>query len=486
MIMKIRIHLLYRSMSGQLFVLWLAFMLIMVGNLVIEPIVLFHNSEPSEAISETLLEVGDELVDFARNEKFAPPSIDDSLIINELEELNSQFKYYLNADGKTYSSSQDFSGAWESYLPMFEMDNIRKQLKNKQDCFELTLYPTDKKAGTVGKVFFSQCGNKNLYYEVSGIEVPLTHLTTDFMSSIKAWFWVYMDGYLKIAAGMVFLALVIIFLTTRSIRKVAKLTSSIEPTKINIQIPEKGLPLEVLPLVRSLNLLLLNLEQNQNQQNFFLSTAAHELRTPLTIVRTRLEEMPDSDIKDQLRNDVRCLVRLSNQLLKLMSISNDKELCDVIELYAMLKKIMIDRAPSAIQKNIDLVLDSSVDEYFVKGDQGLLEVALLNLIDNAISFSSDGDTVTIRLSEDGCIKVTDSGPGINENIKDKLFHPFSKSPPNRDGHGLGLAIVKAIVDLHLGEIIAVNRPGKGAEFDLNLSRIVAGPNISKTIKADPL
>jgi signal transduction histidine kinase len=152
-----------------------------------------------------------------------------------------------------------------------------------------------------------------------------------------------------------------------------------------------------------------------------------------------------------------------------MRINDITQVNETVELHTTLKKVIAERAPDAIRRNVDLVLESEVKDYTIKGDQSLLEIALVNLIDNAVSFSKPGDIVRITLSQAGVVEVIDSGPGINENIINNLFEPFAKNPPNRDGHGLGLAIVKAVIDLHQGEIIAKNRPSKGAVFKLVLT-----------------
>ncbi len=99
-----------------------------------------------------------------------------------------------------------------------------------------------------------------------------------------------------------------------------------------------------------------------------------------------------------------------------------------------------------------------------------MEVAIANLIDNAVSFSSPGASVELSVNADYSISVRDYGPGIPSDKLANLFKPFAKFPPNRNGHGLGLAIVKAITLLHNGSVSAENADDGGARFTIRFNR----------------
>ncbi len=104
-----------------------------------------------------------------------------------------------------------------------------------------------------------------------------------------------------------------------------------------------------------------------------------------------------------------------------------------------------------------------------------LTQVLDNLLDNAASFSPDGEAVEVRVIRDGAaavVTVDDRGPGIPETHLDRIFDRFFTWRPGRDGRdghtGLGLAIAKAIVDGYGGSIAARNRPEGGARFEIRL------------------
>lgn len=247
----------------------------------------------------------------------------------------------------------------------------------------------------------------------------------------------------------------------------AKVAQSFDPDSLEYKLPEQGLPAEVMPLVRAVNQMIGKIDEAKEQQNFFLSTAAHEMRTPLAILRTRIEELSDSKIKSELKNDISRLTTLVNDLLKLMSIKPSTEFDETVELVTLCKKVIAERAPNAINFNVELAFSTELETLTIKGDSGLLEVAIANLVDNAVSFSPEGSEVELTITDDKAIKVTDQGQGINPEVLPRLFDPFAKSPPNRDGHGLGLAIVKSIVSLHGAHIKAENHPEIGACFRIS-------------------
>ena len=453
-------------MSGQLFILSLIAMIVIIVVFVLGPILDYASDTfgRGNLLDETVNDVSAQLFNSMNNAQ----DPNESKIIQEIKAANPQFSYYLKYKNTEYLSSPEVTPKWANNIGNNELVKMSEKFSSVDNC--ATLYfslPIRNEAGA-GIIFMEECGDDLIYFEIFGINQPLSIYTTSIYELFDEWAWDFSQEYIVIVGSLLTLALAVIFFTSLTVRKLAKLTASLDPKQLNINLPEKGLPLEVLPLVQALNQLLRRVGDAKKQQDFFLSTAAHEIRTPLTILRTRLEELPDIKLKTQLREDTKRLIQLSNQLLKLMHINSKQQLNDNVELHTTLKKVIAERAPRAIEKNIDMVLESEVETFQMRGDQALIEVALVNLIDNAVSLSKAGDTIFLNLKKNGTIEIIDEGPGISEKIADKLFQPFAKNPPNRDGHGLGLAIVKAIINLHNGHINVTNQPNKGAKFTLNL------------------
>lgn len=107
------------------------------------------------------------------------------------------------------------------------------------------------------------------------------------------------------------------------------------------------------------------------------------------------------------------------------------------------------------------------------GNRDLLAHVWQNLLGNAVKFTPEGGQIRIRLRrEDGgvLVSVADSGPGMSEDVRQRVFEKFYQGDPSRasQGAGLGLSLAKRIVDLHRGEISVSSRQGSGTVFTVRL------------------
>jgi two-component system sensor histidine kinase MprB len=118
--------------------------------------------------------------------------------------------------------------------------------------------------------------------------------------------------------------------------------------------------------------------------------------------------------------------------------------------------------------------DVDTDPWWVTGEAGALERAVLNLLDNAAKWSPPGGTVTTTLSG-GLLSVVDQGPGISEKDMPHIFDRFYRSSESRSmpGSGLGLSIVRQIAVRHSGRVEATRSPSGGARLTLRLPGRVA-------------
>ena len=306
------------------------------------------------------------------------------------------------------------------------------------------------------------------YVEVSGIDTPIESVTNLFTAVNPMAFWFRTRDPLIAGGGVLLIAFVVLLVAARSVRTLARAAETIDATSGDRRLlPEEGLPAEVATLVRAINEMIRRVEAAHEEQEMFLATAAHELRTPMAVLRTRLEELPESDAKAVLRDDVRRMASLVDQLLRLMQIRASQDLPDQVDLVATARDIVAERAPLSIDRGVDIELESVPESIVVTGHQGLVGVAIANLVDNAISFSNRGDTLKVSVDPSGRVGVSDHGPGIPSGELERIFEPFAKNPPNRQGHGLGLAIVRAVMAAHGGEVSASNAEGGGADFALH-------------------
>ena len=195
------------------------------------------------------------------------------------------------------------------------------------------------------------------------------------------------------------------------------------------------------------------------------------MKTPLAGLRTQAElalrETDPQQLKRSLRQIATSTERathLINQLLALARAEHqaaDPGRFEVVELNALARRVVQESVPDAISKRVDLGYEPAEQPVRIVAVPLLLREMLLNLVDNGLRYTPEGGSVTIRvrqLNEPAFIEVEDTGPGIPETERQRVFDRFYRIlGTNVDGSGLGLAIVREIVERHEGLIrIGVN------------------------------
>lgn len=116
----------------------------------------------------------------------------------------------------------------------------------------------------------------------------------------------------------------------------------------------------------------------------------------------------------------------------------------------------------------------------VQGDPNVIEVALRNLVENALQHSPARAAVEIRIAADGRIAVSDEGPGVAEALRDRIFEPFWSGAAQGGHAGLGLTIVRRIAERYGAAVSIAAAPGGGADFALRFA-----PAPARRGKPDP-
>ena len=312
------------------------------------------------------------------------------------------------------------------------------------------------------------------YVEYTGLSHPID-VRTDGRQGYDNWLSLYSSYFLYPVIMVFAFFAVIILINVALIRRVAKVAQAIDPDGANRDIPEKGIPVEILPLVRSVNQVIARMDEDQRHRQLFLSAAAHEMRTPLTVLRTRLEMIDDSEERTQLVKDVQRLSSLVNQLLLLTGV-REHRLNDDVDLGDVIRDVRDIHLPTAIEHRVTIRADLPDRPVMRRGNGELLAVAIGNLIENALRFAPEESEIVVSLDEDATIAVRDSGPGLPADRLTDVFEPFVRLKKRRGGHGLGLAIVKAIAELHGGSVSVANRAEGGALFTFRLNPEEAAPS----------
>jgi two-component system, OmpR family, sensor kinase len=264
-----------------------------------------------------------------------------------------------------------------------------------------------------------------------------------------------------IAVMMPILMLVVWWVVSGSLEPVARVRSQVASRQADDLSPvsEAGLPDEVQPLVQELNLLFGRVKTAFEAQQHFVADAAHELRTPLAALKLQVQSLERADGAEarkvavgRLTAGIERATRLVEQLLALArqeaAPGSGTARVDLAELA---RRTVADLAGVAQAKGVDLGLQHA-DPASVEGQPDALNILLRNLVDNAIKYTPAGGTVDIAVRRGPgaiALSVEDSGPGIAEEERERVFDRFYRIPGSEaSGSGLGLAIIKAIAERH--------------------------------------
>jgi two-component system sensor histidine kinase MprB len=282
---------------------------------------------------------------------------------------------------------------------------------------------------------------------------------------------------------------------TNGLRPVRRLTGTVEHiarTEELQPIPVEGDD-EIARLSSAFNQMLAALAASRDRQRQLVADAGHELRTPLTSLRTNLDLLAQSDAsgaglppqaRAELLDDVRAQIEEMTTLIgDLVELARDEPLTHVVETVDLAE--VVDHALARVRRRAPGVhVDVTVAPWFVVGEQGGLERAATNLLDNAAKWSPPGGTIRVSLIE-GELVVEDDGPGIAEADLPHVFERFWRSDESRSmpGSGLGLSIVQQVADRHSGSVEAGRSRSGGARMVLRIPGAPTPPPVEAPVEA---
>lgn len=286
---------------------------------------------------------------------------------------------------------------------------------------------------------------------------------------------IVLDAFLYAFLPAIFVALVVSILMSRKfvhpLQEMEVVADRIAEGHFNERLPleesSSGYQDELQHLRIRINRMAFRLEQVEDMRKKLIGDIAHELRTPLTVIKGAMEGFvdgvltPDSATFERLYRQADRLERLVDDLqelnyLEMGTLDMDFKAVDIEKFMGDFKQMMRIKFD---HKGVNFKLDLPDEKLFVKADEDRLEQIMLNLLDNALRYTSIGGEVQIIVKNErewAKISVKDTGVGITEEHLPHVFDRFYRVDESRarqdGGSGIGLTIVKKLVEAHKGEI----------------------------------
>ena len=237
-------------------------------------------------------------------------------------------------------------------------------------------------------------------------------------------------------------------------------------------------------IITAINKMTAELQGTETLRTDFIANVSHELKTPLAVMgnyatmlqRPGITEEETNEYAKAISEAARRLAALITNILKLNKLENQQIFPQPTEfdLGEQLCQCLLQFEDAWDAKNLEIETDIE-DDVHIKSDPELLSLVWNNLISNAVKFTPEGGTIGVSLKTDGnlvTVSVSDTGCGINPETGKHIFEKFYQGDTSHatQGNGLGLALVKRVVDILQGEIFVQSTPGKGSTFSVRIRR----------------
>lgn len=266
----------------------------------------------------------------------------------------------------------------------------------------------------------------------------------------------------------------------RPIEQINEATKKVALGEYDIELETKRED-EIGELTNNFNKMTRGLKSTENLQKEFINNVSHEIKTPVSSIEGFAKFLKDKNLTDEEREEyaniiieeAKRLENLTGKILKLSKLNNQEIITNKqeIEVAEQIRKAISLLEPKWSKK--DIKINVSLEEKIFLGDEDLIFQVWVNIIDNAIKFSNEGESIDIKVYEkDGNINVEikDHGIGMKEEELEKVYDRFYQidRSHSKEGSGLGLAIVKRIVELSEGKIEIKSKENKGTTVIVKL------------------
>ena len=266
------------------------------------------------------------------------------------------------------------------------------------------------------------------------------------------------------------IALVVIVVVQRATRPVRRLSQQLKQRPDGQLDPLQAgdAPRELLPLIDATNSIMGRLQHLLDHQKRFVRDASHQLRTPLAVLKVQVQSALRGDVAptqalQEISDTVDRATLLANQMLSLARVAQLRQQSPTAsaDWAQVLREVALDLSPLLADRNLDFEISTTATP--VHTHDWMLRELSRNLLHNAIKHCPPGGTLKVNLhsaDQQAQLCISDSGPGIGAELRERLFQPFSAGEA-RSGSGLGLAICDEIVLALGGRISLDNRVSDG-------------------------
>ncbi|KIC64910.1 HAMP domain-containing sensor histidine kinase [Chryseobacterium taiwanense] len=393
----------------------------------------------------------------------------------KIRELHERNKKLLNeADISVYNSKKEliFTDIEPSSKNQYYLNQLIKTKKNR-----ITWQRKDRQY----MAFKYEFNHENFYIIGSAVDVTGNAHIEEFKKDIII---IYIISILIIfIIGFLFS-----YYTLKPLKDIILQIRDISEHNLNKRLVVPKAKDEIYELTETFNSTFNRLEKSFNNHKQFVTTISHEFRTPLSTLIAELELAKELNVTlddykisiDNALQDANHASQLSSALLDFARASYDVSQISFVDL--RLDEILADAKVALLQKNptykigihyMDNLADKDESNYDFHGNPYLLQIAFLNLMENACKYSPDKNCrVEIEVQNNNLeIRFIDHGIGISEEDQSKIFDLFYRGNNKNyeKGNGIGLSIVKRIVEMHQGKLSLQSEPSKGSIFTIKFT-----------------
>lgn len=363
-------------------------------------------------------------------------------------------------DGQLYKASQPLPDFLRNHLTLMDQWSHLEEPQRRQ------ISNPDRRLFYLAEPFVTETG-------VQGVFVAVRDSTAAYQSGTEA-----IGLVLKVSVAVLGAFFVVAWITAgrilRPLRLINQTARQITESDMTQRIPIQGSD-EITAVAATFNEMLDRLQFVFDCQKEFLKDVSHELRTPITVIQGQLELLayrPEKqpEVYTLMMNELDQMNRLVNDLLLLTKAERPDFLILKPEDLDWLTEELFFKSRSLMPER-DWRLEAK-GLYPAIIDRQRFSQAVMNLVQNAVRHTQDGDTIALGSAvADGALRfwVRDTGEGIAQKDQERIFERFTRATNNNrhfEGAGLGLSIVSAIVQAHGGRVELTSEPGKGSAFTL--------------------